>query len=48
MKTQQMGYTQLHEACTNSQLVCARCLLEFGADVNAGTQDGTRYLCIQL
>ena len=38
------GYTALHEACVKGRVAAARLLLEFGADVNINSEDGTRFV----
>ena len=36
------GFTALHEACVANQLLAAKVLIEYGADVNINSRDGTR------
>jgi len=37
------GYTPLHGSCISSHVSISRCLIEYGADVNAASRlDGTR------
>jgi len=38
------GYTALHEACVQGRLDTALLLLEFGADTNVNSTDGTRFV----
>ena len=38
------GYTALHEASARHRLKAAKLLIEYGADVNLNSVDGTRYV----